>query len=175
MEENGTHTSTTASASTMIDYRVMPDLDRTVPKFSGHETSATAEDWISTVVGLANLNFWPFQYWLQYVRCNLTGAARSWYLSEVFPNWNTVLVQFRAAFVRTLRMSDQWQELSSRLQKPDEHIIDYFYDKLRLCKALSLPFNEVRDHIILGMRSEEMSNYAMNRTHINSSELLADI
>lgn len=67
--------------------------------------------------------------------------------------------KFRGAFLRSLRLTDRWQELNSRLQKSDEHIADYFYDTLRLCKNLGLPFIKVTDHIILGIYFEEQSYY----------------
>lgn len=85
------------------------------------------------------------------------------------------MTQFRGAFVRSLWLTDRWLELNSRFQKSDEHIADYFYDKLRLCRNLSLPFVEVRDHIILGIYSEEQSLYAMGRSHVSPNELLLDL
>lgn len=175
--ERSAASSPSGAATNIIttDYRVLPDLNQTVLPFTGHETSSAAEDWINTVDGLARLNEWPLNYCLQYMRSNLTGAARSWYISETFVSWEILLSKFRAAFVRTIRMTDRWQELNGRVQNAEEHIMDYFYDKLRMCRGLSLPFEEVRDHIILGIRSEEMSLYAMGRPHVNPSELLADL
>ncbi|KAF0716778.1 CCHC-type domain-containing protein, partial [Aphis craccivora] len=54
-------------------------------------------------------------------------------------------------------------------------IADYFYDKLRLCQALQLSFTETRDHVIMGIRSQELAVYAMSRDHHSSATLLADL
>jgi len=59
------------------DYRLLPDLNRTVPVFTGHESSCTAEDWINTVEALAAINNWRVPYRLQYVKSNMSNAARS--------------------------------------------------------------------------------------------------
>lgn len=59
------------------DYRMLPDLNRTVPVFIGHEPSCTAEDWLSTVDALAGINNWPVPYRLQFVKSNMANAARS--------------------------------------------------------------------------------------------------
>jgi len=157
------------------DYRLLPDLNRTVPVFTGHESSCTAEDWLNTVDALAGINNWPAPYRLQFVKSNMTNAARSWYLTEVFLDWSDFLAKFRSASVRTLRMTDRWKALIESLQGETEHIADYFYDKLRLCQALQLSFTETRDHIVMGIRSQELAVYAMSRDHSSTATLLADL
>lgn len=109
---------------TYSDYRLLPDLNRTVPVFTGHESSCTAEDWLSTVDALAGINNWPVPYRLQFVKSNMINAARSWYLTEVFMDWSDFKTKFRSAFVRTLRMTDRWKALSERRQGENEHIAD---------------------------------------------------
>ncbi|CAI6357938.1 unnamed protein product [Macrosiphum euphorbiae] len=111
---------------TYSDYRMLPDLNRTVPEFTGHESSCAAEDWLSNVDALAGINNWSIPYRLQFVKSNMTNAARIWYLTEVFMDWSDFKVKFRSAFVRTLRMTDLWKALSERLQVETEHIAHYF-------------------------------------------------
>jgi len=114
------------------DFRLLPDLNRTVPVFTGYEPSHIAEDWIMSIDALARINNWPVPYRLQYVKSNTSNAARSWYTTETFADWPDFLIKFRAVFVRTPRMTDCWKALSDRIQGESEHIADYFYDKLRL-------------------------------------------
>jgi len=158
LEKNAGNTDTTQLSTpptgnsvpvTYTDYRMLPDLNRTVPEFTGHEPSCAAEDWLATVDALANINNWSVPYRLQFVKSNTTNAARSWYLTEEFRDWTDFKMKFRSAFVRTLRMTDRWKALSERLQGETEHIADYFYDKLRLCQALQLTFAETRDHMCM--------------------------
>lgn len=127
------------------DFRMLPDLNRAVPMFTGHENSCAAEDWIGSVDALSTINNWPTPYRLQYAKSNLSNAARSWYLTEIFADWSDFITKFRAVFVRTPRMTDRWKALSDRIQRETEHIADYYYDKLRLCQSLQLAFTETRE------------------------------
>lgn len=105
--------------------------------FTVHESSYAAKDWLCSVDALAIINIWPVSYRLQFVKSNLTTAARNWYPTDVFADCSYFLVKFHAVFVRTLRMTDRWKALGDRIQCAGEHIADYYYyDKLRLCEAL---------------------------------------
>jgi len=157
------------------DYRVPPEVDRNVPLFNGLETNYVAEDWISTVTGVVVLNGWNFNQGLHYVRAHVTGAARNWFLSEVFADWHDLEMKFREAFVQEIRLSDRWNELNQRNQEPEEHLVDYFYEKVRLCRVLKLPFAEIRDHVIQGLRSRDLAAYAMTRVHSSQNQLLSDL
>lgn len=44
-------------------------------------------------------------------------------------------------------MFDKWNALQHRIQERDEHVMDYYQDKINLCQALLLPFDEVKDHV----------------------------
>jgi len=162
-------------APVCADFRLLPDLNRSVPVFTGHETSIAAEDWLGSVDALATINNWPVQYRLQFAKSNFTTAARGWFLTENFRDWSDFMFKFRATFVRTLRMSDRWKVMNERRQGEMEHIADYFYDKLQLCQALNLSLDEIRDHIILGIYSRELALYAMSRSHSSPSALLSDL
>jgi len=72
-------------------------------------------------------------------------------------------------------MTDRWKAQSDRIQSEGEHIADYYNDKFRLCQPLQLVFAETREQIILGIRSQELSTFVMNRTHSSSSALLTDL
>ncbi|CAI6376739.1 unnamed protein product [Macrosiphum euphorbiae] len=147
--------STTSNVPVMtpsVDYRILPDVSTSIWTFTGHETSAQADDWISSVDGLAQVNHWPLRYRLQYVRAHVTEAARSWFLLEVFEDWDYFVQRFRRTFVRTLRKADLWRELEARIQAMNEPTIDYYYAKIGLCRSLSLSFAETRDYILEGLR-----------------------
>jgi len=157
------------------DFRLLPDLGRSVPVFTGHESSCVADDWIGSVDALSNINNWPEAYRIQFAKSNLSNAARSWFLTEKFVGWTDFVYKFRAAFVRTLRMSDRWTAMCERVQGNTEHVTYYFYDKLQLCQALNLSIAETKDHIILGLASQELAVYAMSRTHGSPAALLTDL
>lgn len=163
------------SRDNTTDYRLLPDLDRSIPPFDGLLADHLAEDWLNSIDGLATINNWPFRYRLQFVRSNLVSAARNWFLAEDFADWSDFTNKFRDAFVPHVSISDRWDIMRSREQNENEHVVDYFYDKIRLCKALSLPFREIRDHVIQGIRSHQLSVYVLGRSHDNQSQLLNDL
>lgn len=43
------------AAPTSADLRLLPDLNRSVPIFTGHESSCVAEDWLGSVDALATI------------------------------------------------------------------------------------------------------------------------
>lgn len=157
-----------------VDYRI-PELDLTVLTFTGHELNHVAEDWIETVDGLAHLNDWPLRVRLHFVRTNTRDAARNWFRSENFDSWDDLMFKFRKVFVRKIRQSDRWESLYKCTHAQGEHIVDYFYDKVRLCKELSLSFPETRDFVIQGIRSSDLTQYVLNRSHTSATALLADL
>ncbi|KAF0754862.1 CCHC-type domain-containing protein [Aphis craccivora] len=131
--------------------------------------------WIVSVTGVADMNSWDCTQRLHFVRAHVSGAARSWFLSEQFVDWPEFENKFRDAFVQEIRLSDRWNELNQRNQGVDEHLVDYFYEKVRLCRVLKLPFNEIRDHVIQGLRSRELAIFAMGRSHTTESGFLSDL
>lgn len=167
--------SETSSRRPALDFRVLPDLDKTVGVFSGRETTHVAADWLTSVEGVANLNCWPFAYRLQFVRANVQGAAKDWFVGRTFGDWQDFKTQFHATFIRAVRMSDRWEALRRRYQAKDEHLMDYFQSKVRLCRDLSLPYDEVRDHVIQGLYSRDLAMYALGRVHRDENDLLVDI
>ncbi|XP_060854877.1 uncharacterized protein LOC132932506 [Metopolophium dirhodum] len=164
-----------SSAAASIGYRILPDVGTSIWSFTGHESSSQAEDWISSVDGMAQVNQWPLRHRLQYVRSHISQAARSWYLLEEFRDWDTFVRRFKTTFVRTLRKADLWRELEARIQEPNEPTIDYFYAKLGLCHSLDLTFADTREYVVEGLRSQALTDWVYSRTHLNRDDLLSDI
>ncbi|KAL5236025.1 hypothetical protein ACI65C_010625 [Semiaphis heraclei] len=52
------------------------NLDHSVKVFTGSESNYDAADWIQSVESMADLNAWPVAYRMQFVRGNVTEAAR---------------------------------------------------------------------------------------------------
>jgi len=70
----------------VAEYRVVPDLNKSVNQFTGRESSHEAENWLDDMNGIASANRWPIGYRLQFVRANLQGAARDWFVGRDFTN-----------------------------------------------------------------------------------------
>ncbi|KAL4126510.1 hypothetical protein QTP88_010732 [Uroleucon formosanum] len=114
---------------------------------------------------MADLNVWPIAYRMQFVRSNVTEAARDWFLYKKFTDWGDFVKQFRATFVPKMLVSDCWDALKNRKQGRDEPIMKYFQEKVRWCSKLSLGFSETRDYVIRGLYKWELAQYALGREH----------
>lgn len=112
--------------SEVAEFRVIPDLNKTICQFSGRESSHEAENWLDDVNGIASANGWPIEYRLQFVRSNVQGAARDWFVGKRFDNWPSFESRFRSTFIRSLNTSDRYDLLKARVQRKDEHVMDYF-------------------------------------------------
>lgn len=159
----------------VCEYRVLPDLNKSIKVFDGCEPVYEADDWIQTVEGMANLNCWPFAFRMQFVRSYITGAARSWFTGRDFKDWDDFVQKFRSIFVRQLRTADKWEAMQKRRQVFDEHIMIYFQEKARLCRGLSLSFDETRDYIIQGIYHKELAMYVLGKNHADEEGLMSDL
>lgn len=62
-------------------------------------------------------------------------------------------------------MSSRWVALRKRVQEKNQHVMDYFQYNVRFCRDLSLPFNEVRDHVIHGIFAKGLAMFVLGITH----------
>jgi len=56
------------TSSPVVDVRMFPNLNQSVDVFNERESTQEASSWYDTIVGLAELNGWTFNYRIQYVR-----------------------------------------------------------------------------------------------------------
>lgn len=68
-----------------------------------------------------------------------------------------------------------WRELEARIQAPGEPTIDYFYEKVGLCRSLDLTINETRDYVLEGLGSQQQSDWVFDRRQTDIDELLGAI
>jgi len=142
---------------------VVPDLDKTVKSFIGCEKQQEARDWLDTIIGLTSLNGWSDVFKLLCVRSNVVGAGRNWFLSGNFKSWNELVEDFELMFTQFDSKVDIWDAIKSRVQGRNEHVSDYFYDKYRPFTLLKLDFNEIKNQIIQGLHSKELSVYLLSK------------
>jgi len=65
--------------------------------------------------------------------------------------------------------------MQKRRQIYDEHIMVYFQEKSRLCRALSLSFDETRDYVIQGIYHKELAMYVLGKNHVDKEGLMSDL
>lgn len=102
----------------------------------------------------------------------MEGVARNWFLSESFQDWEQFIQKFRRTFIRE---PDRWEALNKRVQGRGEALVDYFYDKVCLCRALKLSFLDFRDYVIQGIWNKELAQFILARIHVDEPGLLSDM
>lgn len=168
--------STCSPSTSNNGYYVMPDFNNSINIFSGRESNTDARAWLKSVEGVAKLHNWPDSFKLEIVRTKLDGPSKNWYVGRTFSSWGSFVDQFNNTFVgNELCTVDRVRNMSNRVQTKGECIIEYFHHKARLCREISLPFNETKQQIVEGVYSHDLCNYLIARTHLSEDELLADI
>lgn len=165
----------TSSNNDLVEFRVLPNINKSVKCFKGSEPSHVVEEWLETIVVLAYLNRCPSKFFLHFVRVNMSDAARNWFLSKHFVDGSTFCEKFKLVFVRELRIADKWDAMLTRVQSKDESLMSYFQDKVRLCKGVRLQFEELSDYVLQGIASRELAIYAFERKHNDEDQLLIHI
>lgn len=157
-------------------YYVMPDFHNTLPVFTGNESHSEASQWIQSINSTADLHNWPDSFKLEIVRTKLNGPSRNWYIGRLFVNWANFEQQFISTFVNTqMSVVDRMKLLIARHQKKGESTIEYFHDKARMCRELSLSFYESKQRIVEGFFSRDLCMYLLSRSHSDENQLLTDI
>jgi len=99
-ELNASQNVSSVTRSEVAEFRVVPDLNKTINQFTGRESSHEAENWLDNVNGIASGNGWPIGFRLQFVRSNVQGAARDWFVGRAFSDWTSFESRFRSLLIR---------------------------------------------------------------------------
>ncbi|XP_025405786.1 uncharacterized protein LOC112680027 [Sipha flava] len=152
-----------------------PDFHKSIPVFDGLNTRCQALDWLKTVNRVADINRWPDNFKLQSVRNNLGGPAGHWFLSRNITSWIDFENQFKRTFVGEVLVGDRWKEMTRRVQRKGENVLEYFHEKVHLCAILDLGLQETKIQILEGLFSKDLSMHLLSRDHVDTDELLNDI
>lgn len=163
--------------STPQNYHVMPDLSKTIENFNGEDGPHQAQVWITKLETTATLHKWPEEFIFETARSHLIGAAKYWYEGRVesIRNWTEFSRSFKKTFLFIKSKTEKWNEMQKRVQLHRESINVYFHEKVSLCKQLNLDFDEIKEQVIIGLLSKELSQFLMSQNHVDEDELLGDI
>jgi len=176
IQQRSTSSSPSVQSNASNGYYVMPDFHNTLPVFTGNESHTEASQWIQSINSTADLHNWPDSFKLEIVRNKLNGPSRNWYIGRSFVNWANFEQQFISTFINTqMSIVDRMKLLIARHQKKGESTIEYFHDKARMCRELSLSFYESKQQIVEGFFSRDLCMYLLSRSHLDENQLLADI
>lgn len=153
------------------------DFSKSLSVFNGKGKPHEAADWLKALSGVAKINRWSETAKLEAVRVNLEGPAYQWFSSRNFSSWSDFEEQFKSTFVRNLNIGSRWKVLAARVQGRNEDILDYYHEKVRMCRDLDLVIEDTKEQLLdgLGVQSKDLFHYLMTRSHINEDALLVDI
>lgn len=111
------------------------------------------------------------------VRRHLVGAAHDWWLSRVqtITEWADFETTFKKTFVAEVSFTQRYAQMQARCQAKDESTTMYFHNKVRLCQAVNLGITDIKEQLLMGLWSTELSRTLSMVKHKDTNELLADI
>ena len=145
--------------------------------FDGTRNGPDGTEWIQRIEEYAAACKWTDGYALTVAMAYVKGAALSWlrYERSKIVTFRDFCKAFRAAFVKTVSYTERVMALRERVQLREESTVSYLYSKLALTDGLRLEFEEVRELVILGVRSPELRAALIAQKHRDEDELLAAI
>ncbi|VEN58604.1 unnamed protein product, partial [Callosobruchus maculatus] len=160
---------------TVSNLAVMPEILRNLGTFDGDV--AKARRWLDSLISAKALHMLPDTYMLETARTRLVSGAKFWYISKKneINNWESFVHKFKQSFYPKESIAVKLKIMENRIQRKGENIQAYFYEKLTLCQELNLDFSEIKEQLLLGLYSRNLSDAMFARNHEDSDELLSDI
>ena len=158
-------------------FNILADLSHNIADFDGLSGAANAKIWLQQLESTATLHRWTEPVAFETARSHLTKAAKNWYIGnlDTIINWQTFRKAFSNTFLLEKSMTEKWKEMQGRCQRPDEKTAEYFFDKVRLCKALKLLLSETKTQVAVGFLSRSTSAAITNQSHFDLDDVLRTI
>ena len=158
-------------------FNILPDLSHNIADFDGLSGAANAKIWLQQLESTATLHKWTEAVAFETARSHLTKAAKNWYIGnlDTIVNWQTFRKAFANTFLLEKPMTEKWKEMQGRCQRHDEKTVEYFFDKVRLCKALKLSLSETKMQVAVGLLSRSTSAAITNQSHFDLDDVLRTI
>ena len=116
-------------------------------------TNLDPETWMEKYEEVANFKRWTDEDKVSYLGCYLDGGAFSWYKEEMRindrPSWTYLRFTFLDVFRKHEYTDGARDRMQNRKQEPDEDVINYYFEKLALCRKVdnNMPQREIAGHI----------------------------
>lgn len=94
---------------------------------------------------------------------HVEAAAKDWFLGRLLRDWAEFEKKFRTKFVRASSVFDRLDLMKARKQCKNEALMDYFQPKMRMCRELSLSFEDSKDYLLRGLYFRNLALYFVGR------------
>ncbi|KAK9700558.1 Retrotransposon gag protein [Popillia japonica] len=173
LKDNQIREQTPVNNDEIRNFNIMPDLSKSIETFNAEKGPKDAADWLRRLETTGRLHSWPEAIMFETARGHLVGAAKHWYQgrSKELKDWNDFKAAFKKTFLLEKSKTELWKCMQFRRQQRRESIHSYFHEKVSLCRELNLPFSEIKEQVVVGFWSRDMSNYIMARQDTDEDDL----
>ena len=177
LQQNAQMIASTNNARGTATYHVMPDMSHNLGQFDGLSGVTTARTWLRQLESSAVLHRWTNAVAFETARSNLTKGARNWYLAnlDTTVDWASFKKAFSNRFLIERTLTEKYEEMKTRCQRQGENTREYFFDKLRFCKALNFGSYEIKQQIAIGLWSRDTSTMFLSRAHFDEDDMLRNL
>uniref|UniRef100_A0ABD2W9Y6 Retrotransposon gag domain-containing protein n=1 Tax=Trichogramma kaykai TaxID=54128 RepID=A0ABD2W9Y6_9HYME len=90
---------------------------------------------------------------------------------RILDTWTKFQDKFRTTYVRQDTTVCRWKRMSERIQRKDKPIQQYFHNEVKLCADFRLSTEEMKEQVLVSLRSRNLFNAMSARTHADVDTL----
>ncbi|XP_036347413.1 uncharacterized protein LOC118756776 [Rhagoletis pomonella] len=143
----------------------VPEVVGVLPEFDPLRKTMTAQQFVTKVEQLQQVYRWKNETVLLAVQHKMKGIAKNWLDAQpVFGSWSDFVRMLLQDFPYTVTAADIHRELAARRRKPNEPLIEYFYEMLTIGRRGGVDEESINSYIINGLNDSALTRtlLAMN-------------
>jgi hypothetical protein len=121
-----------------------------IPEFSGSTDGMTIDRWLDKINSIGKLYNWDDHAKIFSTIARLSGNAKSWYDCQTTTpvTWNEWEEKLKVAFPPHKNIASKLKDFVNIERNPEQDVISFYYEKLRMGKHCNLPDEVITDVII---------------------------
>lgn len=137
-------------------------MNNVIPEFDPASKSQNIDTWLRKVNECTCIYGWDQKQTMHFALQKLIGLAKKWFeaLPSVNYDWDEWQAKLRKAFPNEQNYGRLLEEMLARTTRYNEHLRDYFYDKLSLLNRCEIKGQKAVDCVIHGILDKSVRNGA---------------
>lgn len=150
------------------------NMNNVVPEFDPFNGAQTIDCWLRKVNECAIIYGWNEKQTIHFSLQKLTGLAKKWFegLPTIVYSWDEWQSKLKKAFPSEENYARLLEEMLNRTSRNDEHMREYFYDKLGLLTRCEIQSRKAVDCIVYGITDKSVRNGAQALNCTEPEDLL---